>query len=116
MLFGICFLLVRLLHLVLYGIVGRDDPDLFGALLRIARTEMLAASLLVVAGFLGGDARIAVWVVALAIDFFGPVVLGLGGWRIAPALCSGGGRSARPPCSRSFRRRMRSRRSRRSRS
>ena len=46
---------------------------------------MLGASLIVVAGFLEGRMRIAVWLVALAIDYLGPVVVGVGrGWRIAP--------------------------------
>ncbi len=83
-LFGVVYLLVRVLHLVLYAIVSRDDPDLRTALLRIVPTELLGASLLVLAGFLEGDERIGVWVVALAIDYFGPAVRGLGGWRIAP--------------------------------
>ena len=61
-LFGVVYLLVRVLHLILYAIVSRDDPDLRTALLRIVPTELLGASLLVVAGFLEGDARIGVWV------------------------------------------------------
>jgi hypothetical protein len=32
--FGVAYLLVRLLHIALYAIVGRDDPDLTGALRR----------------------------------------------------------------------------------
>jgi low temperature requirement protein LtrA len=84
-LFGVAYLLVRLLHLVLSAIIGFDDPDRRGAILRFAPTAMLGASLLVLAGFLEGDARIAVWIVALAIDYLGPVVIGVGGgWRIAP--------------------------------
>jgi low temperature requirement protein LtrA len=84
-LFGGAYLLVRLLHLVLSAIVARDDPDRRGALLRFAPTAILGSSLLVLAGFLEGDARIAVWVVALAIDYLGPVVIGVGrGWRVAP--------------------------------
>jgi low temperature requirement protein LtrA len=84
-LFGVAYLLVRLLHLVLYTIVGRDDPDLRGAVLRFAPTAIFGASLLVLAGFLEGDERIAVWVVALAIDYLGPAMIGGGrGWRIAP--------------------------------
>jgi low temperature requirement protein LtrA len=83
-LFGVAYLLVRLLHLVLSAIVGRDDPDRRGALLRFAPTAILGASLLVLAGFLEGDVRIAVWVAALAIDYLGPVVIGIGrGWWIA---------------------------------
>jgi low temperature requirement protein LtrA len=83
-LFGAAYLVVRVLHLVLYSIVGRDDPDLRGALLRVAPSGLLGASLLVVAGFLEGDARIGIWVVALAIDLMGPALVSLQGWRIAP--------------------------------
>jgi low temperature requirement protein LtrA len=84
-LFGVAYLLVRLLHLVLSAIVGRDDPDRRGALLRYAPTAIFGASLLVLAGFLHGDERIALWVLALAIDYLGPAVVGMGrGWRVAP--------------------------------
>jgi low temperature requirement protein LtrA len=84
-LFGVAYLLVRLLHLVLSVTVVRDDPDRRGALLRFAPTAVLGASLLVFAGFLEGRERIAVWLVALAIDYLGPVVIGVGrGWRVAP--------------------------------
>jgi low temperature requirement protein LtrA len=58
-LFGVAYFLVRLLHLGLSAIVGRDDPDRRGALLRFAPTAMLGASLLVFAGFLDGRERIA---------------------------------------------------------
>src|ERR671915_1261709 len=84
-LFGVAYLLVRLLHLVLSAIVARNDPDRRDALLRFAPTAISGASLLVLAGFLEGNARIAVWVVALVIDYIGPVVIGGGrGWRDAP--------------------------------
>jgi low temperature requirement protein LtrA len=84
-LFGVAYLLVRLLHLVVSARVARGDPDRLDALLRFAPTALIGASLLVFAGFLDGRDRIAVWVVALAIDYLGPVVIGVGrGWRVAP--------------------------------
>ncbi len=84
-LFGVAYLLVRLLHLVLSGIVAGDDPHRRGALIRFAPTAILGASLLVLAGFVEGNGRVAVWVVALAIDYLGPAVIGVGsGWRVAP--------------------------------
>jgi low temperature requirement protein LtrA len=84
-LFGVAYLVVRLLHLVLSAIVARDDPDRLGALLRFAPTATLGGSLLVLAGFLEGDERIAVWAVALTVDYLGPVMIGVGrGWRVAP--------------------------------
>jgi low temperature requirement protein LtrA len=85
LLFGLAYLVVRLLHLVLSVIVGRDDPDRLGALLRFAPTAIAGALLLVVASFVHDDARIAVWAVALAVDYLGPIVIGMGrGWRVAP--------------------------------
>ena len=84
-LFGVAYLLVRLIHLVLSAIVSRDDPDRRGALMRFAPTAIIGPSLLVVAGFLAGNARIVVWVVALTLDYLGPVLIGIGrGWRVAP--------------------------------
>ena len=84
-LFGAAYLLVRVLHLVLSGVVARDDPERIGALLRFAPTALLGPLLILLAGFLDGDARIAVWLVALVIDGSGPIVIGVGrGWRVAP--------------------------------
>ena len=56
-LFGVAYLLVRLLHLVLSALVARDDPDRLGAILRFAPTAIVGASLLVAAGFLEGTFR-----------------------------------------------------------
>ena len=84
-LFGVAYFLVRLFHLVLSGTVVRDDPERLGALARFAPTAMAGALLIVLAGFLDGDARIAVWLVALTVDYLGPTVVGVGrGWRVAP--------------------------------
>jgi low temperature requirement protein LtrA len=85
LLFGVAYFVVRLLHLVLAATVARDDPERRGALLRFVPTALLGASLLVVAAFFDGDARVVVWLVALAIDYLGPTVVGAGsGWRVAP--------------------------------
>jgi low temperature requirement protein LtrA len=84
LLFGTSYLVVRLLHLVLAAIVAVDEPDRRGAIVRFAPTAVLGSSLLVMAGLLDGDVRIAVWVLALAIDYLGPVVIGMGrGWLVA---------------------------------
>jgi len=84
-LFGVAYLLVRVLHVVLYSIVTRGDRDQLQALWRLVPSEVLGALLLVTAGFLGGNARLVVWFVALAIDFVGPFVMRVDGWTIAPA-------------------------------
>ena len=83
--FGAAYLLVRLLHLVLSVVVSRDDPDRRDAILRFAPTAVVGPALIVLAAFFDGRARIALWLVALAIDYLGPVVIGVGrGWRVAP--------------------------------
>ena len=85
LLFACAYLVVEVLHLVLYATVARGDRDLIGSLLRLAPSELLGASLLVAAAFVDGDTRVALWLVALAIGYGGPVAMGLGtGWRIAP--------------------------------
>src|SRR5687767_2904740 len=84
-LFGVAYLLVRLLHVVLSVIVGRDDSDRRSAISRYAPTALIGASLLVVAGFVEGDVRIAVRLVALVVDYLGPTLIGVGGgWQVAP--------------------------------
>ena len=82
--FGVAYLLVRLLHLALAALAARDDPERLGALVRFAPTAVVGPLLLVLAGFVEGNARVAIWLVALAIDYLGPVVIGVGrGWRVA---------------------------------
>ena len=84
-LFGIAYFAARALHLALYAVAGRDDPDLLSAVARITPTAVASPALLVVAGFLDGDAQLALWIVAMAGDFFG-ALLGRGqGWRVSPA-------------------------------
>ena len=82
--FGIAYFLVRALHLVLYAIAGRHDPDLERAVLRVLPSALLGAALLVAAGFFEGPTRLAIWAVALAIDYFWLLVTGMRGWRISP--------------------------------
>jgi hypothetical protein len=46
-LFGFAYLFVRVLHLVLYAYVGRDDPHQLRALVRVVPTDLVGAFLLV---------------------------------------------------------------------
>ncbi|HZT53761.1 MAG TPA: low temperature requirement protein A, partial [Gaiellaceae bacterium] len=71
---------------VLSWIVAREDPVRRGVLLRFAPTALVGATLILLAGFLDGQVRIALWLVALAIDYLGPILIGIGrGWHVAPA-------------------------------
>jgi low temperature requirement protein LtrA len=83
--FGVAYVLVRGLHVVLSVVVARDDPARLGAILRFAPTAMLGAVLILLAGFADGGLQIAIWIVALCVDYLGPVVIGVGqGWRVMP--------------------------------
>jgi low temperature requirement protein LtrA len=84
-LFAGAYMVVRVLHLVLYAVAGKRDPDLLGAVARLTPSASVGPSLLLLAGFLDGGRRIAVWIAALAIDYLGPAVFGRGrGWRVSP--------------------------------
>jgi low temperature requirement protein LtrA len=83
--FGVAYFIVRALHLALYAIAGRGDRELLRAILRLAPFAILAPTMLVVAGFLKGGPQLAVWGVALAVDYLGPAVVGhMRGWRVSP--------------------------------
>jgi low temperature requirement protein LtrA len=82
--FGVAYLFVRALHIVLYAIAGRGDRELMGAVMRIAPSALIAAGLLVVAGFTEGPIRVGIWVLALVIDIGWLLVGGMRGWRVSP--------------------------------
>jgi low temperature requirement protein LtrA len=82
--FGVAYFIVRVLHLVLYAIAGKGDPELLGAVIRIAPTAIAAPALLVVAGLLDGPAQMVMWGVALAIDYLGALIGRMRGFRVSP--------------------------------
>jgi low temperature requirement protein LtrA len=83
-LFGSAFLVVCAMHLALYALAGRGNPDLLGAVLRLAPWTLLGATLILVAGFTDG-ARIWLWLAALACIYVGPALSGSRGWQLHPS-------------------------------
>jgi low temperature requirement protein LtrA len=83
--FGFAFLVVVAMHLTLYALSARDDPDLLAAILRIAPTAVAGAALIIAAGFVSTGLKPWFWLVALAVGFLGPLVVDLSGWRVQPA-------------------------------
>jgi low temperature requirement protein LtrA len=82
-LFGVAYFVVRILHLLLYGITTRHDADVFGALLRLAPGMLAGATLILVAGFVPpGPARALLWTTAIIIDFAAPLIAGTSGWKV----------------------------------
>jgi low temperature requirement protein LtrA len=84
-LFGVAFLIVNVMHLTLYALGARGDRALFAAILRIAPSALGGAALIIVAGFVDGRLKPALWLAALACGYFGPLLGGMRGWRVQPA-------------------------------
>ncbi len=82
--FGIAYFAVRCFHVGTYAAFARTqhDTELAGAVARLTSTILPAAALLVLAGALGGGARTACWIAAIALDYGGVVARGIEGWRI----------------------------------
>jgi low temperature requirement protein LtrA len=84
-LFGVAYLLVLLLNLVLDAIAAKRDPDLRRALMGFAPMATIGAVVILVAGFVDGGAQTALWVVGLAV-LYGGALIGRGkGWSVSPA-------------------------------
>jgi low temperature requirement protein LtrA len=81
--FAIAYAAARWLHIFIFA-EANDDIDAGQAIRRLARTAIPAPALLIVAAFLDGSAQAAVWLVALALDFAGPFIFGVRGFRVSP--------------------------------
>jgi low temperature requirement protein LtrA len=83
-LFGCAYAVVRWMHIFIFA-EANEDVDTGQAIWRLSRTALPAPALLIVAGFLDGADQIVLWVIALVIDFSGPLVFGLRGFQVSPA-------------------------------
>jgi low temperature requirement protein LtrA len=82
LLFAIAYAVVRWLHIFIFA-EANDDVDTGQAIVRLSRTALPAPLLLIVAALLGGTAQAVIFIVALAIDFGGPFVYGIRGFRVS---------------------------------
>jgi low temperature requirement protein LtrA len=84
-LLGAAYVLVRLINLALYALAGRRDPDFRRAVMRFAPTASIGPLMILVAAFVEGGVRTALWVLAIAALYSGPLIDRGRGWRISPA-------------------------------
>jgi low temperature requirement protein LtrA len=82
--FALAYGAVRALHLILYLVAAREDPELRGAILRLGRPAVMATTLVLVASAFGGATQGALWGAALLVDWGGLAVGGVAGWRVHP--------------------------------
>ena len=83
--FALALLVVLVTFVGLYALVSRDLPDQLAAVLRMSRAELTGGALILGAVFTPAGVRIGMWALAFVVGFFGPLLWGLGGWRVQPA-------------------------------
>ena len=81
-LFAGAYFVVRMLHVALYVLAGRELPGPRQAIRRLAPGFIGASLLLVIAGIVDGQLRFALWAAALAIDYGVPIVRGISGLEV----------------------------------
>lgn len=79
---AVCYLLFRLMHLLMYWLVAQDDPRLRRQLARFAPAMLGATALLLVAAGTDGAPQTLLWAAALLVDYGGTLLGGAEGWRI----------------------------------
>jgi low temperature requirement protein LtrA len=84
-LFGAAFLIVSVMHITLFALAGRGDRDLFAGVLRIAPASLGGAALIIGAGFFADPMRSILWIAAVGVGYFGPLLAGVRGFRVHPA-------------------------------
>ena len=83
--FAVAFFVVLASFVGLYALLGKNEPDLLAAVLRISSPILSGAALIVVAAFLPTGWRPAAWALALLIGFCGPLLVRPEGWNVFPA-------------------------------
>jgi low temperature requirement protein LtrA len=84
LLFALAYLVMRMAHLALFWVSSRDQPDVHVAVARLLPSATAGPLLLVAAAFVDGPLQTVLWLLALAIDYGGPLVTGVAGYRVHP--------------------------------
>lgn len=81
-LLAISYLLVRLMHFVMFLIVSREDAGLRSQVFRFAPSVVASSAVLLVASQFEGWVQTGLWVLALVADYIGTALAGFSGWRL----------------------------------
>ena len=85
LLFAGAYGVVRIGHLVLFGVASRDLPTLRRSVWTgLVPSTIVGVSLIAGASQLDGTAQGIVWLLAISLDMAGPLVFGSEGWRLVP--------------------------------
>jgi low temperature requirement protein LtrA len=67
-----------------FVLASRGDDELRGAVLRLTPTPLLGTTLILAASLAPSSARGQLWLAGAAVDFTGPLLTRMRGWRVAP--------------------------------
>jgi low temperature requirement protein LtrA len=84
LLFACAYAFVRIAHIALFVIIGRNDPQFLRSTTGLALGTAVGFSLLVAASFTDGLTQGLLWATALVLDVGEPYVFGSEGWRLEP--------------------------------
>ncbi|MPZ62863.1 MAG: low temperature requirement protein A [Propionibacteriales bacterium] len=82
---AVCYFLFRLMHLLMFWVIARDDPVLRHQLIRFTPSVLGGTLLLLVASQLDGGMQTLFWALALLADYGGTFLGGARGWRLRSA-------------------------------
>jgi len=85
LLFAAGYAVVRVAHIALFRVSGRDDPQLARSVRGLAVSTAIGVSILAGASFADGALQGALWALALGLDMAGPLLFGVEGWRLVPS-------------------------------
>jgi len=82
---ALCYFVFRLMHLVLFWVISRDDPGLRRQLVKFTPSMLGGTVLLLVASQFTGTTQTVFWGLALLADYGGTLLAGAEGWRLRSA-------------------------------
>lgn len=85
LLFALAYMVMRMAHLALYWVSSLEDPEVHVAVGKLFPTAITGPLILVAASFTDGALQAALWIGALALDYGGPFVRGVAGYRVHAA-------------------------------
>jgi len=84
LLFACAYAAVRAAHIALFVIASREDGELRRSVLGLAGSTAIGVALLLIAAVAGGGLHLALWGLAIVLDFGGPYLFGADGWKLVP--------------------------------
>lgn len=80
--FVVAYGMIRLAHLLIYWVAAGDDRDLRRTIEKALVTTAVTLGILLAGAVVGSGPRLALWLVAIAIDYVGIFVGAAQGWRV----------------------------------